>query len=398
MRVSTAGMHAMAVRAMLRQQSELANTQQQIATGKRVRTAADDPVAAVQLQELARLQSQHEQFDKNSIAAADRLQLEEQSLVDATSLLQRVRDLALQANSAALTETDRQYIVTEIRSRLSELQGIANRRDTNGDYLFAGYSAKSQPFLRSSTGAVQYAGDIGTRDVQIDAAVAVRDADNGQHVFVDIPAGNGTFTTAAAAGNTGSGVIDTGTVMQPASWVPDQYQLTFTSAAAWQVTDSASTVVAAGTYTSGSAIAFRGVQVMVTGAVASGDSFAINQAGTQDVFGAMDALITAVSMSVNGDAARARSATALGGSLQQIDQTLDHLLGVRAEVGARLSLLDDVQSTRDSRLTDIATSISQLRDLDYAAAVSKMNQQYVGLQAAQQSYSAIARLSLFDYL
>ena len=37
-------------------------------------------------------------------------------------------------------------------------------------------------------------------------------------------------------------------------------------------------------------------------------------------------------------------------------------------------------------------------DLDYADAITKMNMQLVGLQAAQMSYSKISNLSLFNYL
>jgi flagellar hook-associated protein 3 FlgL len=47
---------------------------------------------------------------------------------------------------------------------------------------------------------------------------------------------------------------------------------------------------------------------------------------------------------------------------------------------------------------DMASSLSDLRDLDYAEALTKMNQQLVGLQAAQLSYSKISGLSLFNYL
>ncbi len=116
------------------------------------------------------------------------------------------------------------------------------------------------------------------------------------------------------------------------------------------------------------------------------------------MFSQLDAIVATLGNATSGDVARARITTALGGSLQQLDQTLDHLVGVRAEVGARLSLADDLSATRQSRLADIATSQSQLRDLDYAAAISRMNQQMVGLQAAQQTFSTIARLSLFNYL
>jgi flagellar hook-associated protein 3 FlgL len=398
MRISTLGINAQAVNAILNQQAALAKSQQQIATGKRIQTAADDPAAAVQLQELARLQSQYDQFGKNSVAATGRLQLEEQALSDSTNVLQRVRDLTLQANTATLTDSDRQSLVTEIRARISELQGIANRKDNNGDYLFAGFAAGTTPYARNASGSMVYAGDSGVRQVQIDAGLGVPDGDPGSQVFANIKAGNGLFTTGANAANTGSASIDTGVIVQKANWVPGQYTLSFTNATTWQVTDSSNAVVATGPFVSGNAISFRGVQVTISGVPATGDRFSINAASTTDVFSSLDSLVNSLSQGANGDAASAKLNTALGGAIQQLDQSLDHFSSVRAQVGARLSTIDDMTSTRDSRTTDIATSTSQLSDLDYASAVSKMNQQYVGLQAAQQSYAQISKLSLFNFL
>jgi flagellar hook-associated protein 3 FlgL len=43
-------------------------------------------------------------------------------------------------------------------------------------------------------------------------------------------------------------------------------------------------------------------------------------------------------------------------------------------------------------------SLGEIRDIDYATAMTRMNSQMVALQAAQQSYAASSRLSLFDYL
>jgi len=156
--------------------------------------------------------------------------------------------------------------------------------------------------------------------------------------------------------------------------------------------------VATGAYTSGTAISFRGVQVTVTGAPATGDQYDVAAAGTTDVFAALDQTLSSIALGSNSDAARAQLNSALGGALQQIDQSLDHISSVRAQVGSRLSLLDDLQSTRTSRLTDIKTSTSQLSDLDYASAIATMNQQSVSLQAAQQSFASVAKLSLFNYL
>jgi flagellar hook-associated protein 3 FlgL len=245
---------------------------------------------------------------------------------------------------------------------------------------------------------MSYTGDAGVRQLQIDAAQYVADSDPGSAVFVDIAAGNGLFTTAAASANTGSGVLDPGSIVDRSQWQPDQYTVSFTSASTWQVTDSGSNVVASGSYTSGGAIAFRGVQVLVSGAPATGDQFSVDAAGTEDVFATLDGLISALGAGASQDAARAQLATALNASLQQVDQASDHLLSVRASVGARLSMLEDTDAARANQTTDLATSISGLQDLDYAAAISRMSQQYVGLQAAQQSYAKTAQLSLFNYL
>jgi flagellar hook-associated protein 3 FlgL len=398
MRISTQAMHTAAINAILKQQVALSRTQQQIATGQRVQSAADDPSAAVQLKELARLQSQHEQYAKNAVALTGRLQLEEQALADSTKVLQRIRDLVLQANSAATTTADLQAIRTEIRARVDELQGIGNQRDNTGEYLFAGLSAASKPFQRNTSGIMSYGGDGGSRTVRIDAGADMADGDAGSRVFALIKEGNGVFRTSALAANTGSASIDTGTVISPLSWVPDQYTLDFTAANTWQISNSVGAVVATGGYQSGSAIAFAGIQVSVTGVPAVGDRFAINNAATTDLYSGLDALITSLGRGVDSEAARAQMTTALGGHLLHLDQSLEHLSGVRAEVGARLSTIDDLDATRQVRLADIAGSQSQLRDLDYAAAISKMNQQMVGLQASQQSFTAIARLTLFDYL
>ena len=60
--------------------------------------------------------------------------------------------------------------------------------------------------------------------------------------------------------------------------------------------------------------------------------------------------------------------------------------------------LDAADAAREDLQLDVASSLSDLRDLDYAEALARMNQQLVGLQAAQMSYSQISQLSLFNYL
>lgn len=397
MRISTAGLHNAAILQITARTAELVKTQNQLASGKRIMTPADDPTGAVQALELDRTLSQSQQYGRNADAAQGRLSFEEQALADTTTLLDRVRVLAIQANSGALDSASRQSIATELQTRLGELVDIANRRDGNGEYLFSGYATQTQPFALSG-GGVTYSGDDGVRLLQTSDNQKIADGHPGSTVFMDIAQGNGTFVTGAANGNTGNGIIDAGSVVDRSAWLPDTYTISFTSATTYDVLDSSNTIVTSGTYASGGAIAFNGVQVQLTGTPAAGDAFTVAPSGKQDIFTTINNLITTLGRPDDSDAENAQFATEIGGALAQLDRTMEHISTVRAEVGGRLSVLDSAADTRADRELDLQTALSSLRDLDYADAIGRLNMQLTGLQAAQQSYTKISQLSLFDYI
>lgn len=401
MRLSSLGFSMGSLSAMLEQQSALAKLQNQVALGTRVTTPADDPIAAVHILELQRAQSESEQFAKNSTLAKNRLSLEEQSMVDVGNVLTRVRELMVQAgNVGTLSNNDRLSIATELAARLDELQDVANRQDGNGEFLFSGYATKTKPFSGGDGTPISYVADQGVRQLAISTTQRVADSHNGFDVFVNIPEGNGTFATAVNMANTGSGAIDIGSVVDRTSWVPDDYTITFTSATTYEITDGATpaNVVTTGTYTAGSAIQFNGVSVTITGAPATGDTFSVEQSRSEDIFATIGDVISILRQPAGNPVANAKLSSTLSGSLQQIDQATDHFLGVRAQIGVRLATLDSVDASREAMDVDLASSLSDLRDLDYAQALTKMNQQLVGLQAAQLSYTKISGLSLFNYL
>jgi flagellar hook-associated protein 3 FlgL len=400
MRVSTAEITSQAIQAIDNQSSALQITQNEVSTGLAVQNAADNPVAASQIVQLVQQQAQLTQYGTNLQSAQTRLSLEESSLSTATTTLQSIRDLAVQAGDATLNDTDRQQIATQIQTDIQSLLGTANTQDSNGEYLFSGYSTQTQPFVTDSNGNVSYEGDAGNRLIQISANQSVADSDTGATAFMDIAAGNGTFTTAANPANTGSGIIDSGSVVDSAQWVPDDYTLTFTSPTTYQVTDNTTgtTVVANGTYTSGTAIQFNGVEVTVTGTPAAGDSFAVAPSGNQSMFATLTQLTTALNQPADTAASKAQLATSLANALTNIDQDVSHLSTVSASVGSRVNLLTAQGTTNTATGTTLTSQQSNLQDVDYASAVSTLNEQMVGLQAAEQSYAAIAQLSLFKYL
>ena len=401
MRISTAGMHASALNQMMTRSSSLVKTQNQIASGTRILTPADDPIGAAQALEIDRALAESQQHEKNTTAANNRLSFEEQSLTDATALLQRVRDLVLQANSPTLDDTARKSIMSEVQVRYADLVDLANRKDTNGEYLFSGYSTQTRPFSLSGN-SVSYVGDDGVRMLQTGPSQRIADGHAGSAVFMNIKQGNGTFLTGAVSTNTGGATIDAGTVIDTAAWVPGNYSIRFTSDTAYEVLDNGTTPatsVTTGTYSpNGTSVSFNGVEVQIKGAVAAGDAFTVSTAGTEDMFTAVSNILTSLQRPSSSTAQNGLFATEMGTALQQLDNSLERLSDVRSEVGARLSVLSDATDNQADREVDLKTQLSQIRDLDYADAITTLNIQLAGLQAAQQSYAKISDLNLFNYL
>lgn len=408
MRISTSMLNENAVNGILNDESALSQTQSELATGKSINTPADNPVGEVQLLQLNATNSQYQQYITNGQSANTNLTLEQSALTSSTTTLQSIRDLVVQANTGTNNASDLKDIAAQISQLENQLLGTANSQNAQGQYLFAGYSSANQPFVRGSTGSVSYVGDGGVDTVPIAGGTSVQTGDAGSSVFMNIPAGNGTFVTAAGSGNTGTGVIDTGSVTDAASWnaavdatpTGAPFTITFTDATDYTVTDANGNTVTTGTYnsTDGGEISFDGIQVGISGAPSAGDTFTVAPAGKQSVFDTLDSLVSALNSAGSSSSASAQLSTKLNGALQNIDQALQQVSSVTSNVGARISLISSVNSNLTSASTTVQGQISNLSDLDYAAATSKYSEQYIALQAAEQSYADINQLSLFKYL
>ncbi len=401
MRVSTQQMHQRAVELMLEQQTRVAKTQQQLASGKRFETASEDPVAAVKAMSLEREIAVTKQYQANADSVRDRQEAEEAALTGVTDLLHRVRELMVQANNDTLSDTDRQSLALALDQGVEELLGLANARDGSGEYLFSGFQGGTRPFSRDGEGQFAYEGDQGQRMLGIGPGVTVAMTDSGAEVFQRVRAGNGTFVTAADTSNNGSGAISVGQATD--SWLAGSYTLVFSQVAAdqpvtFEVRDGAGTLVTNGEYASGAAIQFNGAEISVTGTPADGDRFSIEPAGYRDIFSVIQGAAQALEGGGDDPSARAQLYSALDRGLAELDGALEHVLLQRARVGSRLSLIES-QTQTNGAFQDAATeTLSNVQDLDYAEAATRLQMQMLGLEAAQQSYVSIQSLSLFNYL
>ena len=378
-------------------ESNLATTQNQISTGLAFTTPAQNPAAAGTVNTYDQVLSQSQQYTTNANSAQSNLNVEDNALTQVQNQLQTLRSLALEANSGTLSPQNLSALATQVSQIQQTLVGLANTQNGNGEYIFAGYAAQNQPFAQTASGA-SYAGDQGQRAVQIGAGQTIAIGDNGNAVFNQIPNGNGTFTVTANPANTGTGLVGASTVTDPAAYAAGHYTIAFTSPTSYQVLDATNTVVSSGTYTSGQAISFAGVQVSLSGQPATGDSFAIAPSANQSLFTTVQNFLGTLNSAASGAMNSTQLSNAIATTLGAIDQAASHVSTVQAGVGARLNQISTQLSVDTSQQTQLQQSISNLQSLDYPRAITSLTNQQTALSASMQAYTLTAGLSLFKYI
>jgi len=397
MRISTSELFRNGVGNLQAQQAELARVQEQLATGKRMLAPSDDPAGAVQALKLKDRIAELDQFSRNADFARTRLGQSEAVLEQMGQSLQRVRELTVQAANATQTNESRSAIGRELRQLADGLVDVANTRDANGEYLFAGFRSATQPFARGADGAVQYLGDSGQRRLALAPDRTLPVADSGL-AFMTVPQGNGAFVVEPGATNAGTGRAAVMEVTDPRIAAGGAFEIRFPSAERWEAQAPDGTVLASGPMAADTAIEIGGRRIVIAGTPAAGDGFQVAPAGQVSVFEVVDDLAARLAAPAGSPAERARLAHDLDMALRSIDQAFGRVLEVRTEVGARLNAVDSQITLNQDQALRVRTVLSGIEDLDYAEAVSRFQLRQVALQAAQQTYVQLSRLSLFDYI
>lgn len=433
MRISTNQLFQTGVSAMQRSQIDLNHTSLQLATGRRILTPADDPGGATQVMRLEASIKATRQFQRNVDIAQPRLEQEEAQLNAAENILQRARELVVAASSDTYNATNRATIASEIRQLRDDLYAIANSQDANGEYLFAGTRSETQPFVKSTTGMVSYVGAEGAgsvRELEISATRRVAVGDTGAAVFMEIPERSG-LVTEAVIPTTNTGDLDVIQVEiadldEALASAGETFRVRFTypdadpGTVTYSVLDADGNAIqdadgnlvggnygttdASGVYSypvPREPIEFAGRRLVISGpptAPGDGDEIISRPVKQLSIFETLDAIAIAFESDAAGTAGSEQLAIASSQALRNLDSGLDNIRDVRASVGIRLQTIDNQTSLNDERLLNLETTVSEIRDLDYAEAISRFSLQQTALQAAQQTYVQVNRLSLFNFL
>lgn len=411
MRLSSANTYNVGVNTLTRKQSELAETQEQMTTLKRVNKSSDDPAAAARAERAMARINRSDANQRAVLAAEAAMGQVEGAIGDATNLLQQVREALVAAGNATYTPRDRLTLADKISSLRDQLFSVANQDDGAGSYLFGGQGSSLSPFV-DAPGGVVYRGTQGQAKTEQSTDLPL--TADGNSVWMSGRRGNGVFETLAPI-NTTTGdypkaiQIDVGKVIDPSAFYavpPSTYDISFNTSVS-PVTYSinrtpnppaAPTTVLAqtGTYVSGQALVLDGLSFTITGTAQTGDQFQLRPSTNDlDVFSVLD---KAEANLRQADRTGVQIAQFNADNLNHLDAVLGNILSARAAAGDVLNQVDSESERLSNQKLVAQTERSNSEDLDMVQAISEFQSRQAGYDAALKTYAMVQRLSLFQYI
>ena len=308
MKISTQLLFDRAAEQMSLVQNKLAASQAHLAQGKQILKPSDAPDQAAVIQRLKTVMSRQESFQSSMVTLRSRLENEDTTLKSASDLLVRAKEIAVHAANDTLSPINRRALGKEMQAVRDQLLSLANSKDNNGNFLFAGSRSTKPAFDAPAPGeSPVYQGDQTKMTVMVGDQRSIPINRTGTDAFVSL---NRPGPTAGSV---------------------------------------------------------------------QGVSF----------FKVMDDLVAGINSS-DGEAMQR--------GVDEMTFLLNGMSLAHADIGTDMNVVEQQTSVIEDTILNLKTNLSTVEDLDYAAAITKMNQQLLSLEAAQSSFSKISQLSLFNYL
>ncbi|WP_263080826.1 flagellar hook-associated protein FlgL [Endozoicomonas sp. Mp262] len=378
MRISTTQLNNILFQSMQRNSSALNETYNQVSTGKRILQPADDPIDTVRLLQLGDEKAALEQYQGNIETLERDLAREESVLGSMNNVLQRMREISLQAGNGSYGQGELNALAVELDELVEQLQGYGNYQLADGQYLFSGTRTNTKP-VQQASGSFSYAGNNQQRNVSISSFSKVPANDTARSLLFNV-----SLTASYSSGAPQLNSYDINNLEVFGQYT--EIRITHNGSdftVEYDLLDGSTDVenIAAGT-----SLALKGVAVELTAAPVSGDVITIKP---------NDILSGIKQFSDN-----LKSGGAFDGdeALIMVDNTLARVGETQTSVGKRLNILSSVKASHE----DIKLLGEELRtaleDVDLAEAISRMKLQEAILQASQQAYASIDQLGLFNYI
>ena len=227
MRLSTSMMYANGLKGVLSQETDMNRLVEQIGSGRKFLTPADDPLAAALSINVAQTQSMNATYQLNRNTAKTNLGQENNVLDSVTTALESVRTRVVQAGNGTMSDSDRQALSTALKSAREALLGLANSTDGNGQYMFSGYQGSAAPYVQNAAGQVVYSGATGERTIQVDQSRQMSTSDLGKDIFSRANPGAQGYVSSASPGNTGTAQFGTASITPGGANVGKNFSVAF---------------------------------------------------------------------------------------------------------------------------------------------------------------------------
>lgn len=410
----------LAVRGFSRLQSEISSLQDRISSGVNDPRASADPMRASQLSAVTEQRAMLTQFASNAASAGNRLGQTDLAMGDAGAINLQLKDIALQAASDTLVDGGRAGLRAEALSLRDALVSIANRTDTLGQGLFSGYARNGAAFADGPNG-VAYTGDAGQTTTRLSESTSLRTGLNGADVFMAVPTDAGprslfdlvddliaTLSPTLSASKPTADAAMSAKLSLPLDRQPTTMSFTLKGplGSAKISVEMVKGVPGPMIDAIEAAAAQTGIRASLA---ADGESFMLASAGgiqisdlsrsdgTRAPLAELTELDSAGNATGPGTFLRAASLSAAE-MVSVFDASIGHFAEQRAEAGSLAAMADRHAQTIADRRVQIDQAVSQLEDLDIAAALTRVQTLLLTQQASQQTYAKIVGSSLFDYL
>jgi len=144
---------SIAQNALVRNERQMNTAMERLSTGQRINSAADD---AAGLAISSRMTSQIRGLDvgiRNANDAISMISTADGALIEITNMLQRMRELALQAANGTTTSADRDYLNQEYKNLALEIERISQNTQWNGGTILQGTANGTSSTVTFQVGA-----------------------------------------------------------------------------------------------------------------------------------------------------------------------------------------------------------------------------------------------------
>ena len=358
---------------LLTQQSNVNQLNREIATGQTMLDATSDPAGAGQALGLASAVNRLTYDATNAQAATQEIQSGLGALQQISTVLDQLRQTALQGANPGNSAATNDALVTTTQSALQQLVQLANSQDAVGRYIFAGSETNSAPFTTLPNGQVAFTGDGGTNTIEVAPSLTLPVSISGQGIFSNIPTGANGVTVTALPSNTGNAYasaqgVDNVSQLAAEKLAGTQFQIAFSAAAGggldYTVTSgvgspgsasfaASSSTVATGSYTAGADLQFGGLDIAITGTPAAGDQFVVEPAGSSSLFQTVQGLISAL----GGPSSNPQQ---IENAIANIEDAQNSVQAAQATLGSSLAEIQGVQGADNTVSTNDQTQLTAL--------------------------------------